>query len=182
MTVTRDGRTGAGRTMRDWTPAESSFTLISSPVDEVLSGGSAGELPETDVVFDQRTPALVNHHAQVTASVFCEFTSLKPSIATVDASGAVTRVGNGTARILAHSAKCQKSIDVAVSQVGGQTINSFLRYVSGSLARHCADAVDAAIAGKTPSSRCQSTRRRITRPRSTFATPAVGLRSLILRR
>ena len=150
MTVTRDGRSGVGRVIRDWTTTEADFALTASAVDEQLAGSSAGETTDRDVIFDSKTGATVNHHAQISAGAPCTFTSRDPSIATVNGSGFVTRVGNGTARIIATGPRCAKEVSCAISQQTGQTVNVFNRFTPGSLARHCADAVDSRLAGKNP--------------------------------
>lgn len=151
MTITRDGRTGTGPIkIRDWTPAEADFTLTAAAVDEQLAGSSGGEVTDRDVIFDSRTGATVNHHAQLAAGAPCTFTSRDPSIGTVNASGFVSRVGNGTARIIASGPRCAKEVSCAISQDTGQTVNVFSRFTTGSLARHCADAVDSRLAGKNP--------------------------------
>lgn len=77
------------------------------------------------------------------------YESASPAIATVDASGNVTRVSNGTSAINIKSKYGMKQVTRPISTTSGSYVN-FLSYVSGTLARHIEDAIFGMIDGKTP--------------------------------
>ncbi len=121
--------------------------------------GSTAQSTVQDRNITTHTTTTVDHEATLQAAEavpgtftpYLNFESLDPSIATVDAVGNVTRVSNGTARILAKTRLVKRRVDVAVSRQTGQTTITLNNYVSGSLARECSDEIDSRLSGKTPS-------------------------------
>src|SRR5690349_5576079 len=97
--VVINGGNGGARVIRGRTDAEHDFSLTQAPVDTVVGGGT-----------------LVNHNAQLTAGVPVTYVSCKTAIATVDSTGFVQWVSDGTVTIVATAKHSRKTIDVAVSQ------------------------------------------------------------------
>lgn len=152
-----------GTVMRGPTKADADFALASQAVETLISSSGSSQTTVDDVVYDVETSATIDHEHQLTAtpltqSVFdngLTYESLDPSIATVSQAGKVTRVSDGTARILATAkvgiCNIRRRIDVAVSRQTGATSQQFNSYASGSFARYASDAIDTRISGKTPS-------------------------------
>ena len=63
----------------------------------------------------------------------------------------VDRLSDGIARIVARHPFVSKRLDLSMVETVGATTQVFESFVTGSLARECADAVDSRIAGETPS-------------------------------
>ena len=155
MVIRRSGTTGVvyrGRT--DWsldvdyTPTT---TLISSASSTPAVVQDRNVLVHSAAVVDTGASLIVTSDDQAIFKPYLRFESLTPSVATVDSNGIVTRVSDGTARILVRTSHRNRTIEVPVARAGGGSYQEFTSYAEGSLARHCTDAVDARIAGKTPS-------------------------------
>ena len=151
-TLTFNGNPGASaRRFRGWTAAEAAFAFTQSPISTIESSSAGGQATTNDALYDTVTGATVLTEARVAASQVAAYSSLDPAIATVDAGGKVSRVANGTARIVARTARAAKVLSVPVSRATGQSTQTFNSFVAGSLAKHCSDAIDSRLAGKTPS-------------------------------
>jgi len=114
----------------------------------------AGEAVTIDDANYNRIPSSEgNYEAQIVVDgiTFSEltFTSLDEDIATVSPLGYVSHVSNGTARILARSAKHTFRIDVPVADFSGETVDIFDSWVDGSLAKHINDYFVTNTAGTT---------------------------------
>lgn len=79
------------------------------------------------------------------------FTSQTPSIATVDSSGYVTRVTNGTAKILVEAGPNRQNVFVPVSYQTGEETVSLSSWATGSLAKFVTDRIASLTAGVVPS-------------------------------
>lgn len=141
---------------RSWTTAESEFdfTGVLQPVVELPS--SSGEVTVDDIIYDQQVGATVRYDGQVAASRSVSYESLDPTIGTVDSvTGYVSWISDGTCRLLARGPYATRRVDLALSKVNGQSINTFNRYVGpeglnpGSLAYHLCANVDDVINGLT---------------------------------
>lgn len=75
--------------------------------------------------------------------------SSNPAVATVDSSGRVTHVSNGSCVITASARGQSISRSITLSTATGQVVDTVTSYVTGSLARNICDAVDTRLAGKS---------------------------------
>lgn len=147
-----------GTISRGPTKADADFTLAATAVDNVISSGGTTEQTVNDAVYTTYNPATIDHEwdiqlAETVQGTLDDYTleSLDTDVAIVDQYGRVTRVSDGTARILCHTRLLNRRVDVAVSREGGTTTQQFKEFATGSLAKECTDAVDSRIAGVTPS-------------------------------
>ncbi len=148
-----------GITSRGPTAADAGFSLSSVARESIIVTGSTAQSTVDDRNITTHTLATIDHEANLQAmetvpgtfSPYLGFESLDPEIATVNERGIVTRVGNGTARILAKTRLLNRRVDVAVLREAGQSTITLDSYVAGSLARDCANAIDTRLAGVTPS-------------------------------
>lgn len=133
-----------------WPYADANFQIVSESVQELVSGAQETDQTIQDRIHTTYTGATVDNHLQLLTSVACTFESLTPSIATVDDAGLVSRVSNGTAQVLVKSFKANKRVAAAVSRTNPSSFSKFTRFAPGSLARHCADAIDDQLEGDLP--------------------------------
>jgi hypothetical protein len=154
--ITFNGNSGgSGLVMRGPTTSDADFAL-SSTARVSSTGGSSSTHTTFDSVFLDAISATVLTEADVNAveavpGTFANgvtYTSLDPSIATVNANGQITRVSNGMARILVSTPLLKRIISAGVSLVPSASSTTFQNFVAGSLGRHAADAIDSRIAGK----------------------------------
>lgn len=158
MTIARV-QTGAEIAARALPLADWGWQAQVAPVVTVLAGDLAGETTEADIVYDEFTSANVLTEAQVSAELPAgppeggaslpqfSFSSLDTNVATVDSSGRVTRVADGTAQVRVKGPYGAVKVTAAVSLAGGGTSQAFNRYAAGSLNAYLADVIDAAIDG-----------------------------------
>lgn len=148
-----------GITSRGPTAADAGFSLALQERETLIANGSSVSSTVDDRNITTHTSATVDRAGDLdsqetvigTFTPYLRFESLDPSIATVDSIGNVTRVSDGTARILAKTRLLNKRIDVPVVREGGATVVTLNSYTAGSLALECSTAVDSRISGKTPS-------------------------------
>lgn len=157
MPITRI-QSPTGITSRGPTAADAGFDVTLQVRQTVISSEGSVQSTVDDRNIATYNPATVDTEGDIdtqetvigTLTPYLRYESLDPSIATVDSVGNVTRVSNGTARILVKTRLLTKRIDVPVSRETGQTVITLDSYVTGSLARECSDAIDSRIAGLTP--------------------------------
>lgn len=131
--------------------SEVRFTVTPIPHTISVSGETTSLVVDEDREVTTITPAIVDHTWQLSPSILgVTFEAATPAIATVDADGLVTRVGDGLAKFYAKTNSLKKLIAVPVSRQGGQSILSFISWVDGSAAKHVTDNIETRIAGKTP--------------------------------
>jgi hypothetical protein len=157
MPTTRQSA-ASGITSRGPTVDDADFSVSLQVRDTIVTAGSTADSTVNDRNITTQTSATVDRAGDLDAvesvigtfTPYLNFESLDTNIATVDSVGNVTRVSDGTARILAKTRMMTKRIDVAVSRSVTTTVvlNS---YTNGSLAKECSEAVDTRIAGKTAS-------------------------------
>lgn len=144
----------AGIPLRGLDPSEAMrVDVVSAPAD---SGGAATPLLTGDVsvldVTDLRRAS--NFNLVVTDSpVFPghAITNYTPEVASVSAAGEVSHVADGTAVFDVTSRAAKQRITRAIANpVITPAHYEFVSFRAGSLSKHCTDAVDALIAGKTP--------------------------------
>jgi hypothetical protein len=150
---------GAGKPiLRGPTAADMTFTVGSTATYVITSAGSTSTGTNKDCNVTTHTGATTRTDyqlgitAQVPALFDVTYSSLSPAIATVDASGYVTRVSNGTAGILSRAniwPFLTKRTDCAVISTVGQTITTYDSFVTGSMGKDAADAVDTLISSVT---------------------------------
>jgi len=138
--------------LRSYTATEADFDLAAVVANEVVGEPETSEIEIDDSLYRHTVEAPVIHHAQLLTSEYCSFESLDTDVATVDETGFVTRVTDGTAEILARGRRGTKRIALTVSQ-SNVTTNEWLGYLPGTLAKHMTDQIDSRLAGKSPSQR-----------------------------
>lgn len=151
------GNGNPGPTVRGPTVADADFSLAHVQRDTLISTGGSTSRTDRDSEYTDDTPATVDRVSDLTATetvpgTFATpptFTSLDPSIATVDEHGRVARVTDGTARVIVSTRLVKRRADISVARIVGTITTTFDNFVAGSLARHCTDAVDSRIAGKS---------------------------------
>jgi hypothetical protein len=157
MPTTRQSAS-SGITSRGPTVDDANFSLSLQERDTIVTAGSEVDSTVNDRNITTQTSATVDRAGDIDATEtvigtftpYLSFESLDTNIATVDSVGNVTRVSDGTVRILAKTKNMIQPYDVTVSRISTTTIilNS---YTNGSLAKECSEAVDTRIAGKTAS-------------------------------
>jgi hypothetical protein len=157
MPTTRQ-QSSTGITSRGPTVDDANFSVSLQERDTIVTTGSVADSTVNDRNITTQTSATVDRAGDIDATEsvigtftpYLSFESLDTGIATVDSVGNVTRVSDGTARILVKTRMMTKRIDVPVSRTSATTV-VFNSYVAGSLAKECSDAVDTRLAGKTAS-------------------------------
>lgn len=140
---------------------DGSFIVEAIPRIANATGGVDSDRTDDDIVFHDvggstgvdRVRDLVI--TSVSDGFFSEasptFSSLDPSVATIDHMGLTTRVSDGYARLRVQFGLMylrQFSVQIART-IGDPVTTTFKEFVTGSLARHMCDQIDARIAGKT---------------------------------
>lgn len=156
MTAIRDTSSGTIRlrgvgSADDFTVTPASRTIVvgttttsTSFKDAALTNVSTATV---DTVQDLHVGLPLNS-ALVNGAV--QYASQSAGIATVDASGATTRVSDGTANVLVTVPGLgARRVPVAVSRSTGQTTTTFANFLSGSLGRHLVDSMAGYLNGKT---------------------------------
>lgn len=149
-----------GPILRGSTGALARFAVDWVRVETIITPGDTDEQTIDDAVFEVSTPATVDYEAQAIirpthpdADVSqITWSTSDPSIATIDASGKVTRVADGYIRIIAtdqHGATARSGL-VHIYRESGVEAQTFVRWVDGSLAKAAADAIDSRIAEADP--------------------------------
>lgn len=130
-------------------------TQIAYTSYEVATGGTpSSNVTVDDVVYSRYTTATKTVNAQIAVManslVAPSFRAIDLTKATVDQTGKVTTVSTGTTRILVSVPPFIYSVTHAGSIASGQTVDTFLNYVSGSLGEAITDAiVERAVEGKS---------------------------------
>lgn len=144
-----------GSTTLSFDFAVSAFPVIT------ISNGSVVEVPIDDAVYDEHDPADITTEQQIEFQPAVgnpsapEYTSLDPSIGTVDSSGYVTFVSDGDARINIRSEEfgngdLTRRIVAPVSFDSGIIFQEMNRWASGSAARADFDLVDPNLSTPSP--------------------------------
>lgn len=154
-----NGHALTGRVCRDRTVSED-MSVTAKPKSIVHSGNTATSTnKDASITTTTAASTTLLADVQVTVPLAAStpvFTSSNLSVATVDQSGIVTPVGNGSTNISVVSSGLTSSIvPITVSTQGGQTVVTLNNFVAGSLALAACSAIDSAISGKTPSDSTQ---------------------------
>lgn len=155
MTITRRGAL-TGITMRGTPGTRVRFVVDWVRIETVIAPGDTEEQTIDDAVFEVTTSATVDYEAQAIirpthpdADVSqITWSTSDESIATIDASGKVTRVSDGYIRIIAtdqHGAVAKSGL-VHIYREAGVESKTWLAWVEGSAAKAISDAIDGAIA------------------------------------
>jgi hypothetical protein len=133
------------------------FNLTKQVRETLISGESQGETTDQDLVYVVYNPSVIKTEEDVFIDDITlnedikVFESRDTDIATIDQNGKVTRVADGTARIVVRGKYLAKGINVDVAQTNEPSYEIFDRYADGSLAKDLNDGVDLRIAGTTAS-------------------------------
>ncbi|MGB7157114.1 MAG: hypothetical protein WBD40_03545 [Tepidisphaeraceae bacterium] len=149
---------GPGLTVRGPTLADADFQILVLPRDrEVTPGVSPMPVTIDDVDYIETTSAAVAHEADVllrdvvagTLAGGYTIDVLDPAVATINALGFLTRASaNGDSRILVRTRHLTRRVDVPIELDPATVSRVFQNFVAGSLASHCADAINSRLAGK----------------------------------
>lgn len=143
--------------------ASRDFVLSTQARSRLTSAGSITSTTDHDANISRQTSAGVAQEFDVSANVpatvtaTAGFTSLDPTIATVNATtGVVTRVSSGTARIQGFVAGFgTRQISGSVS-TSSTTFDTFTTWRAATLEKACADGIDTLLAGKTAGATTQN--------------------------
>ncbi len=133
-------------------------TLLITQKPQIVTPGTAGDVTIKDAYISQSTTATTNNNVQLLAASPLTingpvtYTSNNPTIATVNSTGLTQWIANGSATVLCVTASGTVAYTYSASQSGGQTTQSFLNFVVGSLAAAFSNSVTAALSGAAPSS------------------------------
>ena len=122
----------------------------------IVTPGTNAQTTLNDAAFNQSTTATTNNNVRLIGSSPLNlsapvvYTALTPSIATIDSNGNTSWVSNGTAQFTAQTFTGTLVYSYSASQSGGQTTQTFLNWVSGSLAAQLSANVTTALNGAAP--------------------------------
>lgn len=122
-------------------------------VNKVISSGGNSDVTDRDVLLKRNTGATVDRNQQITSDGMIDpvYESIDTGIGTVDASGLVSRVSNGTARVNVSVKGVKQQIEVPLIRQTGQTQDTFYAWTDGSFAKHIADKIDGDLSTKIAS-------------------------------
>jgi len=133
------------------------FDAVQIARESITTPGSTVSYRIYDANIDDNTGATVLTEADALPTDVAvdagsiTFESLDTGIATVDATGRVTRVSDGTARILVKGTYFTRLLLVTVAENTPATATVFGSWATGSLAADAAAAIDTRLVGATPS-------------------------------
>lgn len=139
--------------------SEYNFNLSKEPRQTLISGEQSDETTDQDKVIIEYTPAVYKSEEDVVVTNLTQnndvkiFESVDPEIATIDQNGRVTRVTDGSARIIVTGQYLKKGITVDVSETNEASYSIFDRWADGSLAKNVTDIIDTRIVGKDASAK-----------------------------
>lgn len=149
----------AGRVIQGWASGD----LPTYAVVETPNGGSISTGPTTDkdVGYTEITTTGAENNCKLIPYLpfgvtSYEFTSVTPSICSVDAAGNVSRVSNGNGHVTLDTIRGRISFKRAFSQSVTVVQSGAASYVVGSLGKHVRDSIATMVSGKTPSATTQN--------------------------
>lgn len=116
-----------------------------------VSNGASVNTTVDDAIIGDDDVAVIDNVWDVSPNIISniEYESLTPSIATIDSTGLLGYVSNGTAQVLARIQGGEtRKLSLVVSRSSGA--NLFQSWVVGSLANHVTDYISNLIENKTP--------------------------------
>lgn len=146
---------GASAKFRGPTPEDADFEISYFEQQTLISSASSSNSTILDRDITTYTGATYDRGYHVDAleivpetfSPTDEWESLDPSIATITSDGEVTRVTDGTARVLRHTRLVTKSVQLPVLRISSE-FDQFTGYTTGTLAKHITDAITTRIVSK----------------------------------
>lgn len=158
--ITRRGNK-TGRTMRGSKTELSRFSVVMTSREELISSASSTTETINDAVVDTYTSATIDRmaDASVVKNPLIEeelsvlYRSTDDDVAVVDKdTGVMTRVSDGYVHVIATDSSGHVSASPVVAVERDVTVTYvFDSWADGSLAKHVADAIDAAISGRDTS-------------------------------
>jgi hypothetical protein len=146
----------AGLNVRAVTSEDMDFALTTEAAAVLVSAGGTTSGTDRDCNITTNTTSTVRNDRIISISDQAPgtfgviYTSIDEDVATVDANGYVSRVSDGTARILVRAKvwpyRCER-VDCVVSQTGGQTLVTLDSWVAGTLGKAVSDGIDGLIDG-----------------------------------
>ena len=135
--------------------ADTLATIQQTPRTRVLVAGGITYNTIDDAIIATETGATIANEADIIINSLLPdkvaFSSVNPSIATVNSRGVVSYVSAGDALIDCDIGDVKAREVVAVSSSAGSSAQYLSDFVAGSLAKNACDAVDSRIAGKSAS-------------------------------
>jgi hypothetical protein len=132
--------------------ADIAFDLSANVVETQTDGEFDGQVVVYDRVVDRYQAATVVTSAKIEGPVTGQviYASLDPGIATIDSDGNVSRVSDGTARIVACRPPFKRRVDVDVQQEGGVVNDTWVGWDAGWLAKYITDGMNSRFADLSP--------------------------------
>lgn len=137
----------------------SDFSVSQSSVITVLDPGSQVDTVLQDLNVSTHTGGSILTEGQINVNVLSNpfssravtYSSQTPTIATVDSSGRVTRVSDGTAKIVVDTPALKQLLNVSVSLPTAGVITTYPSYANGTLGKNVSDDIDDRITNVTSS-------------------------------
>ena len=132
------------------------FTTSLQTITTIVSPGGITNSVIQDLNAVVRTYPTILTEGQVSvqnnlALYSITFSSLDPTIGTVDSNGVVTRVSNGTVRVLVSNHLLKKAVNVPVALSSATPVTTYTDYADGTLGKNVSDGIDDRITGVTSS-------------------------------
>lgn len=137
----------------------SAMPIVSTALENVLAPTSQTTI--NDTIYDIYSGDVINTSGHVAfnqtinlTNIFSgvTYTSLDPTIGTVDSNGIVTRVGDGNCRVFVQWGNLSRIVIIPCSLTTPATSNIFNSWVTGSLVKHVYNQIDTLVAAASPNS------------------------------
>lgn len=144
----------SGLRFRQPTLAEFNYSLGYIERSLVIDPGTGSELVVGDANVNRSTESVTENYFDMLVTHLAGSDAMLDSLYFTASNGVVngtqiTRLADGASNIIAHTAHLRRRLDVSFARVGGQTVDTLISYLSGSLAKHVSDSMAARLAGKT---------------------------------
>lgn len=138
-------------------PMPSFFDIIYYAIETILEGEHLDYQTIQDLYYERLVYSTVLIEAQVVSSNFTpegvsrmvEYSSLDTDIGTIDSNGRITRVSDGTVRILAKTDTITRRIDVPVELQYNAEAYQIINFADGTLGKNIGDSFDTRITDVT---------------------------------
>jgi hypothetical protein len=151
------GSAGVAGTPITTTPLSFAFNALTAQSIGRAVAGSSSAITVLDRLLSRTTTSTTMYDQQMQVSwsgtlpETVSWASSNPSVASVNASGFVTHLTNGSTTITASSSTYSATLSLSLQSSGAGIVDTLTGWVSGSLAHHISANVDSRIAGKTAS-------------------------------
>ena len=164
MTITLEDTSAATRNVKSLPLSSWNFALSYAPVTQVVTpgstttgsdGGDSNVTVHTSATVDNIANVMADDVVPGTLDAGATFSAVTPvvggasTVASVDQNGRVTRLSDGTVRVLCETQWLTCSIDIAISRTTGSSATVWNYFLSGSAALDAYNTIVSGIAGKT---------------------------------